>query len=197
MIRLGLTGGIGSGKSLVAEVLRRIGVAVFQADLVAREVLEKRSTLDQLEHLFGNRVLDLSGSVDRKSLASIVFSDTEKLNTLNGLIHPIVKSAFDDWCIHHASEPYVVHEAAILFESGFNKYFDKVATVYAPREVCIQRVVVRDKTDADSIIQRMNHQWTPERIASLSDYVIRNDGTLLLLPQIIELHKVITALAVT
>jgi len=192
MIRLGLTGGIGSGKSLVAAIFRSLGVPVFEADRAAHQALQQKSTRDQLLQHFGDSVIDASGSVNRKILASIVFTDESKLSILNALIHPRVKSAFDEWCHQHAGEAYVVHEAAILFESGFNKYFDKVVTVYAPRELCIQRVAERDNSDPEAVRQRMSHQWDPELIAGLSDYVLRNDGSMLLLPQVIALHRAIS-----
>ncbi|HOW32521.1 MAG TPA: dephospho-CoA kinase [Bacteroidales bacterium] len=189
MIKAGLTGGIGSGKSLVAEVFKHLGVPVFNADAEAKNLYSKPEVLRIIAGHFGNSVLLPDGSLDRKALASIVFSDKESLQKLNSIIHPLVESAFIDWLQQNASSAYTIHEAAILYESGFDRFFDKVIVVDAPQELCIARVIDRDNITRAQVLERMKNQWEPERKASKADFLIVNDGEQMVLPQVLAIHK--------
>jgi dephospho-CoA kinase len=189
MMKIGLTGGIGSGKSLVASVFEKLGVPVYQADIEAKKFLFRKEVIAQLTNRFSETILLTDGGINRKALAEVVFHDTSALNVLNGIIHPLVKIDFDEWCKLKSDSNYIIQEAAILFESGFDKMMDRTIVVHAPREVCIKRVMQRDKVEAGQVIQRMNHQWEPELLIKKADYIIQNDDYQPLLPQILSLKK--------
>lgn len=189
MIKVGITGGIGSGKSTVCKVFRTMGIPVFEADNVARQLMNSNAEIRiLLIKLFGAEVYLPDQTVDRKLLASIVFSDPSLLAQLNEIVHPFVKNAFDEWCEKQES-PYILHEAAILFESGFYKIMDKTITVVTSEEERIQRVMKRDGTTSELVKQRIQHQWTDEQRINLADFVINNNENELIIPQIIEIDK--------
>ncbi len=193
MIRVGLTGGIGSGKSVVAMVFSHLGVPVYQADYEAKKLYAKPEVLEKIASLFGDAVIDKNGLLDRAKLASVVFSDPSKLEQLNSLIHPLVEAHFMQWLTTCMDAPYIIHEAAILFESGLYTKFDKIIAVTAPQELCIQRVMKRDGVTAGQVLQRIKNQWDQEKKAEKSDFVLINDGKQLLLPQIIGIHRALMA----
>jgi dephospho-CoA kinase len=190
---VGLTGGIGSGKSVVAMVFRHLGVPVYQADIEAKKLYADRDVIREVVSLFGNTVIGENGLIDRARLASIVFKDSSKLENLNSILHPRVEEHFLKWLVEHKESPYIIHEAAILFESGFDKFFDKIITVTAPLELCILRVMERDGVSAFQVEQRMKKQWGQELKASKSDFVLVNNGKRLLLPQILNIHRMFLA----
>jgi dephospho-CoA kinase len=195
MIKVGLTGGIGSGKSLVAEIFQHLGVPVFHADVEAKDQYSNPEVFQKIIGIFGDSVVGADGLLDRKALASIVFRDTVMLGKLNLLIHPLVEAGFRNWLKQNEFAPYTVHEAAILFESGFDRLFDKIIVVDAPKTVCIERVMARDKVTAEQVEERMKNQWEPGLKASKADFIIQNDGKQLLLPQVIALHKTLLGLS--
>ncbi len=197
MIKVGLTGGIGSGKSMVATILDHLAVPVYHADAEAKKILEKETVKAQLKLIFGAEILDARGIVNRKALSDRVFKNDTELAKLNGLIHPLVRIDFESWCWLHAESSYIIQEAAILFESGFNVYFDKTIFVMAPVELCIERVVARDKIKSVQVLQRMNNQWEAERKIVLADYILVNDGNSMLLPQVLALHAKLKQLSET
>ncbi|WP_293893192.1 dephospho-CoA kinase [Flavobacterium sp.] len=170
---IGLTGGIGSGKTMVAEYIKSLGIPVYIADDEARELMTTDKVVKAISTEFGKEVLD-KGRLLRDKLAQIVFNNPEKLQKLNSIVHPEVKKHFDDWVKKYTNYPFVVKEAAILFESGSNKYCDAVITITSPKETRLQRVIARDKTDRESVIKRMQNQWTDEQRVAKSDYVINN-----------------------
>jgi len=188
MIKVGLTGSIGSGKSLVASIFEHLGIPVYHADAEAKKNLLVPSVIELLTDRFGPGILDEFGQVDRKTLALKVFSDPSELAFLNSIIHPLVKSDFDEWLLLHENCSYIIQEAAILFESGFDSFFDKTIVVSAPEEVCISRVIKRDATEASEVLERMSNQWEPAIKVALADYVLLNDGIRMVLPQVLELH---------
>ena len=189
MIKVGITGGIGSGKSTVCKVFRTLGIPVFEADNVARQLMNSNAEIrTQLIKLFGAAVYLPDQTVDRKLLASIVFSDPSLLTQLNEIVHPFVKNAFEEWCDKQES-PYILHEAAILFESGFYKIMDKTITVVTSEEERIHRVMKRDGTTSELVKQRIQNQWTDEQRINLADLVINNNENELIIPQIIEIDK--------
>ncbi len=191
MKRIGLTGNIGTGKSTVAKVFEILHVPVYHADSKARYILESEEVKEQITLLFGKQVLNPLNLVDRKALAGIVFSDTDKLASLNNLIHPLVKEDFLKWCMHHQQEEYILHEAAILFESGFDRLFDGNILVTSPEQLCIRRVMDRDGFTEEMVLTRMQNQWTQEKKIKLADYVIVNDESAMIIPQVLAIHQAI------
>lgn len=193
MIKVGLTGNIGSGKTTVSKIFEVLGVPVYQADKEAKKMLKKEDVILQLAREFGQEIIS-ANQIDRKKLASIVFTDKEKLHLLNSIIHPLVKADLHDWMDSKSDEPYIVQEAAILFESGFYKDFEKNIMVYCPDEMAIKRVIKRDGTSEEQVRQRMRNQWESHRKIDLSDYVIMNDESQLLIPQVLYIHEELTEL---
>lgn len=189
MIKIGLTGSIGSGKSIVAKIFDFLDVPVYNADYQAKLIINTSLVLSRITELFGEIILNEDQTLNRKLLAEIVFNDKEKLKKLNHLMHPLVKNDFEAWCNNYPSIPYVIQEAAILYESGFNLLFDKIVLVRAPEVLCIERVMKRDDISAEMVKARMSNQWNQELKAKLADYIIENDEVNLLIPQILQLHK--------
>ena len=174
-VRIGLTGGIGSGKSVVADIFRVHRFPVFDADMEAKFLndnsLEIRS---QLIEQFGDEIY-VENKLDRKKFSSLIFGDKEKLKVANSIIHPVLAKYFEKWCSKNNESALVVIDAAVLLEAGFNKFTDKVVTVLAPEELRIERVMKRDGVKRDKVIARMKHQMPEEEKIKLSDYVIYND----------------------
>jgi len=171
---IGLTGGIGSGKTTVAKIFGELGAPVFIADDAAREVMNSREMSDLLLKEFGSGIFD-DHVLNRKKLAAIVFEDREKLSVLNNIVHPAVQRLFNDWLKMQEHADFVIREAAILFESGSYKDCDKIITVTAPLDIRIERVMQRDKVAPEEVLRRMKHQWTDAQKIEKSDFVIVND----------------------
>lgn len=194
MVKIGLTGNIGSGKTFVCQLFEALGVPVFYADLEARAILNHPRTLPLLTKEFGNEIINDILSIDRKKLAGIVFNNPEKLQVLNGIIHPQLFRDFKIWALEQTPKPYVIMEAAILFESGFQQFVDKTVFISAPADLRIQRVIQRDGMTRQEVEERMKNQLSDAQKESLSDFVISNDGQTMLLPQIINLHHLFNSL---
>lgn len=170
---IGLTGGIGSGKTLVAKYIESLGIPVYIADDEAKKLMASPEMIAEVRNAFGDEVMD-NEVLDREKLAQIVFNNPEKLKRLNSIVHPKVKKHFDNWVQNQKNQAFVIKEAAILFETGGDKYCDAVITVMAPLETKLQRVMERDKTDKDAVLKRMQSQWTDEQRIVKSDYIIHN-----------------------
>jgi dephospho-CoA kinase len=170
---IGLTGGIGSGKSTIAKHLEQMGIPVYIADLEAKKILDSEAVISKIIDVFGKDILE-NKKIDRKKLSNIVFQQPEKLQILNDIIHPEVAIHFKNWIAENQDASIVVKEAAILFESGSYKDCDKIILVTAPKEVRIQRVMKRDKLSRESIESRMANQWSEEKKEALSDFIIVN-----------------------
>ena len=188
MLRAGLTGNIGSGKSVVASVFSSIGIPVFHADEESKKILKIPEIVNLIAGLFGRAVSE-GGMINNKRLASIVFGNPEALQRLNSLLHPLVMKDFNAWVESNRQAPYVLMEAAILFESGFAKEFDYIIHVSCPEETAIERVVKRAGLTRELVIDRMKRQLNNDDKARMSDFVIINDGSKLLIPQVISIHK--------
>jgi len=190
MLRIGLTGGIGSGKSTVAKVFEELGIAVFYADNEAKKFLFNSDVKSDLSRLFGEEIFDKKGEIIRANLAQIVFSNPQSIQKLNKLIHPRLMEQFKIWALEKESEgdSYVIMEAAILFEAGFSTNVDKVLCITAPIQERIVRVIKRDGVTAKQVEDRMSHQWSDDKRAKLSDFVIDNSDSNMILEEIIELH---------
>ncbi|MDD4514309.1 dephospho-CoA kinase [Massilibacteroides sp.] len=186
MIRIGITGGIGSGKSVVSEILSLSGVPVFIADTEAKLLINTSQNIRKaLCELFGNDLYTDQG-LDKKRLASIIFNDPKRLQTVNNIVHPEVGRAFIKWVQEQKGDLCAI-ESAILFESGFDSLVDKTVTVYAPEAIRIKRACSRDYTTEDNIRQRIKHQLPEEIKKERSDFVIYNDDQKALIPQIYAL----------
>ena len=170
---IGLTGGIGSGKTTLVNYMESLGIPVFIADEEAKKAMQSPHVLEEVKTSFGNSIFE-NGQLNRQQLASIVFSNPDKLKELNSIIHPEVKRLFAIWLDQHKTVPFVVYEAAILFESGSYQNCDYIITVTAPLEDRITRVMQRDNCSREQVLQRINAQWTDEERAAKSNFVIDN-----------------------
>jgi dephospho-CoA kinase len=190
MLRIGLTGGIGSGKSTVARILETMGIPVYYADDAAKLIMNTDLGLrKEIQQHFGEASYR-DGQLDRKYLAGIVFNDAEKLALLNSLIHPVTIKHSEEW-FRRQSAPYAVREAALLFESGASENLDFIIGVYAPKPLRIRRVIKRDGLTVEEIEKRMNRQINEEMKMKLCDAVIRNDEQELVIPQVMEIHQLL------
>jgi dephospho-CoA kinase len=196
MIKTGITGNIGSGKSTVARLFAMLDVPVFYADLQARHISEQKDVLEEIRQTFGNEVVGENGSLDRKQLGSIVFKNADQLTLLNKIIHPRVINSYNEWCGQHANVPYILHESAILFESGLAYLCDKVIVVSAPEEVRINRVMNRDFLSRKEVLARMSNQWTETKLLILADFEIVNDDCMSLIEQVATIHAFLNSIIV-
>ncbi len=194
MLKIGITGGIGSGKSTVCKVFGSINIPIYDADTEAKKIMITNSTLiKEIKENFGEKSYTEDGQLDRRHLAKIVFNDKEKLNLLNSLVHPKMKNHFSDWCKKHSNSPYVIKEAALMFESGAYKTLDKVITVYAPKDVRLERVIGRDKFRTKEEIEGIfEKQMSEEEKIEKADFCITNDGKEMIIPQVLKLHQLFT-----
>lgn len=189
MLKIGITGGIGSGKTTVCKIFELLGVPVYYADDEAKKLLDSDLAVKEaVVNGLGAEVLD-NNQIDRKKLASLVFNNPANLALLNSIVHPAVGTHFENWLNHHSGSGYILKEAAILFESGAYKGVDKVITVVAPLELKIERVVKRDKTTREQVEQRINNQLSDDEKIKRSQFVVYNDEQNLLIPQIIRIHQ--------
>ncbi len=188
---VGLTGGIGAGKSVVAKLFAVLGVPVFNSDDVSKSLLSSdEAVIDKVKAAFGSESYH-DGKPDRAFLASKVFTSDEERKKLNAIMHPAVARAFEHWLGQKRTAPYVLKEAAILFETGIAKELDAIILVIAPAAIRIARVMERDGTTTAQVEDRMKAQWSDEKKIALSDYIIKNDGVEALIPQILHFHNTI------
>ncbi len=184
MIKVGITGGIGSGKSVVCELLRVYGYPVYDADDRAKELNNTSPIIrDKLISHFGKDLYP-DNKLNKKKLANIIFTNPDNLKIANSIIHPEVAKDFIKWILEREKYAIVFMDAAVLLEAGFNKILDKVITVYAPYTLRLQRASERDKTDIKNIAERAKNQLSEEERIKLSDYVIYNDDTQSLIEQV-------------
>ena len=186
MITVAITGNIGSGKTFVADILKRMNYPVYEADREAVRLMNKPEVIMRIADRFGLEILAPDGLIDRKKLAERVFYEPGALQWLNQVIHPLVMQHWMDWASAHADSVFVFLESAIIFEHNLQQFFDAVIFVDAPRNTAIQRVILRDHTDAGSVEARMLHQWPAEKKRALADAVIENDGGKLIMPQLLS-----------
>jgi len=187
---IGLTGGIGSGKTTIANEFLSLGIPVYIADDEARKLMQSAKVIDAIRSVFGAAIFE-NDILSREKLAGIVFSDPEKLEKLNAIVHPAVKKHFDEWLLNHKDAPFVIYEAAILFESGGYKKCDLIISVVAPLETRIQRVMDRDKTTREQVLKRTNMQWNDEKRISKSDFVIKNTNMEETKAEIVKILKIL------
>lgn len=187
---IGLTGGIGSGKTTIANYFLDASIPIYIADDEARKLMQSEEITDAIRKTFGDSIFD-SAILNREKLSKIVFGNPEKLKLLNAIIHPAVKKHFQDWVSNHKKAPLVVYETAILFESGSYKNCDWIVTVTAPLELRIQRVIERDKTTREQVLNRIKSQWSDEQRIAKSDFVIENVDVLTTKTEIEKILKIL------
>ena len=187
MMKIGLTGGIGSGKSTVAQVFEVLGIPVFYADIETRKMMNEDEGLKELiiKNFGINSYKD--GSLNRSYIASIVFNDPEKLELLNSLTHPAIKRNGEEW-MQQQKTPYAIHEAALIFEAGVSERLDYVIGVNAPQALRIKRVMDRDNVTREEVLKRISRQIDEDIKMKLCDFVIYNDEQKLIVPQVLSLH---------
>jgi dephospho-CoA kinase len=173
---IGLTGGIGSGKTTIANYFHAFGIPIYIADDEAKKLMDSYELKNAVQNTFGKAIME-NGIMSREKLAKIVFDNHEDLEKLNAIVHPAVKSHFKKWLSQHKAAAYIIYEAAILFESGSFKNCDYIVTVTAPIETRIERVIKRDNSSREKILKRMDAQWTDTQRISKSDFIIQNLNT--------------------
>ncbi len=185
---IGITGGIGSGKTTVCGIFEALGTPIYHADDRAKAVMHSDPVLvNDIKRHFGEEAY-MNGQLNRPFLAKQVFGSKEQLAVLNGLVHPAVARDFMAWVSQHTDHSYIMKEAAILFESGAYKVVEETILVTADEAVRLQRVMLRDGISEDEVRQRMANQWSEERKVALANHIIHNDGHQLLIPQVLALH---------
>lgn len=170
---IGITGGIGSGKSTIANFFADFNIPIYIADIQAKEVMKISEIISEIKVVFGKIIFD-KDILNRQKLAEIVFNNPQKLASLNAIIHPAVKIHFQNWLQNNQNADYVIYESAILFETGSNEICDFIITVTAPVETRIQRVIQRDNTTKEAVLNRINAQWNDQQRIDKSDFVIEN-----------------------
>lgn len=190
MTKVGVTGGIGSGKTLICQVFEKLGIPVFYADDEAKRLLNTDPQVkESMREYFGKDIYDDTG-IKKAYLASKIFNNKDALSKVNSIVHPVVRKLFARWVKEkEAAFPYVIEEAAILFESGVYQDLDYNILVYAPEELRINRVISRDHASMEQVKARMEHQMKDEDKMAMADAVIYNDESRLVIPQILEIHQ--------
>jgi dephospho-CoA kinase len=187
-IKVGITGGIGTGKSFVSKIFKTMGIPFYDADQEAKQIMVKDEKVrEALITTFGPDTYFADGTLNRKYLSDQVFNNAEKLSQLNNIVHPAVIQAGVDWS-NRQTAPYSLKEAALLYESGSYKNLDYTILVTAPEELRIARVMQRDNSNREEIVLRMQKQMPEEKKFQYADFIIHNDGILPLLPQILAIH---------
>ncbi len=194
MLSVALTGNIGSGKTTVATIFNVMGIPVFNADVEAKNLYNDNEVLEILRNSFSDAIFTIDGRVDKKKLASLIFNDKEALAKINRIIHPLVLSKFQAWKQSNSFYHYTIHETAILFENNLEDNFDYIINVSATLEVRIQRVITRDSTSRDIVVDRINNQLSDELKNEKSDFIIFNNENDLLIPQVLDIHKTLMSI---
>ena len=187
MFKIGITGGIGSGKTTICKIFESLGIPVYYADLEARRLIQEHPALiDGYRKLFGEKAF-VHGKLNRSHVANMIFHDPELVSKVNALVHPVVREDFLQWS-RQQNAPYVIEEAAVLLESGGNHFLDKIILVSAPEEIRIARVVQRDGINEEDVARRMKHQWNDDKKRQLCNFEITADDNHLVVPQVLKIH---------
>jgi dephospho-CoA kinase len=194
MLKVGITGGIGSGKSTVSKIFETLGVPVYYADDAAKKIMNENAELrQQIMALFGEAIYT-NNILNRKVLADIVFNDPDKLEQLNAIVHPATINDANAWLMKQTT-PYAIKEAALIFESSSHQLLDYVIGVHAPAPLRIQRIMARDNATREEVLARMSKQMDEAEKMNLCNFVLYNDEQQLLTPQVVALHQHLLALA--
>lgn len=192
MLKIGLTGGIGSGKSTVARVFRVLNIPVYDSDREAKRLMNESADIRKaLLKRFGEAVYQDDGNINKGFLAQEIFHNKAAMNYVNNTVHPVVQADFKLWAnrLETAGYNYLIKEAAILFESQSHLDLDHTIMIFSPEEIRLQRVMNRDAVSRDAVRQRMANQWPDEKKCRLADTIIYNDDTQLLIPQVLKLDQ--------
>jgi dephospho-CoA kinase len=187
---IGLTGGIGSGKTTIANYFKEEGLPLYIADDAGKVVMQSEEVINQIKEAFGDSIFE-NNVLNRAKLAEIVFNNEDQLTKLNSIVHPAVKKDFKLWLSRHEKYPYIIYEAAILFESGGYKNCDLIITVTAPEEVRIERVLKRDNTTREQVVNRMKMQWKDEDRISMSNFIINNVNLKIAKEEVVKILKIL------
>jgi dephospho-CoA kinase len=188
-LAIGITGGIGSGKSTVCKIFKILDIPVFEADIVAKALINSNYDIRKgLIQLFGNSIYNTNNKINRKMLANLIFNDDLLMEKVNHLVHPVVRNEYNNW-LKFQNSRYIIHEAAILFESGFYKMMDYTILVSAPEEMRINRVISRDSIAPELVRSRIAKQWSDEEKRKLASTELVNDNKNLLIPQILDIDN--------
>ena len=188
---VGITGGIGSGKTTVCKIFELLGIPVFYADEEAKKLYEDKKIIFRVVKLFGKKILVSAKEVDKKKLADVVFSNKASLAKLNAIIHPEVKRKFEMWKNKQKHVGYIVKEAAIMIESGSHKDIDYLVSVIADKSLRINRIITRDKITKSDIEKRITEQISDKERAKYSNAIIVNDGNHSLIDQVLKIHHLL------
>ena len=188
---VGLTGGIGSGKTTVAKIFKSLGVPIFNSDVEAKQIVNNNKVvINEITKAFGD--VYLQNGLDSKKMAALVFNNPEALQKLNKIVHPQVKIVFDNWVLKHTNQPLLIKEAAILFETEAYKELDQTILVVAPQKMRIKRVMNRDHVSEKLVLKRIKNQLSDEKKRFLAQHVIVNDDKQLLIPQVVNMVNSLT-----
>lgn len=194
MLKVGLTGNIGSGKTTVSRVFETLGINIFYADIEAKNLYYNEYVKQDIITLIGEDVIDNNKNIDFKRLANIIFKDENKLKLLTSYIHPLVVGKYEDWLITKQNSPFTIHESAIIFEYSLQNKFDKTICVSAPYQLRLQRVLKRDNANKSEVEERMKNQIDEKTKVGLSDFVILNDEEKFIIPQVMDIYKELISL---
>lgn len=188
--KIGITGNIGSGKSLVCKIFEHLGVNTFLSDEETKKLYLLPEIKKQILDYFNDEVYFNDGTLNKKLLSYHIFKNPKALQFIESVLYPQLNKTFDRWCEKQNSD-YVLFESAILFEKKFDSQFDKIIFVSAPEDVRLQRAMLRDKCNEENVRSRMRLQWSEETKIEKSDFIIYNDGNEMLIPQILKIHDIL------
>lgn len=189
MLKIGITGGIGTGKTTVCKIFETLGIPVFYADEESKKILFHDSDVnEELRKFFGKEIFT-EGIPDRRKIASIVFSDRTKLEQLNAILHPAVIRKSEEWFHEQKHTPYAIKEAALIFEVGGERNLDKVIVISSPEQIAIKRIVKRDGVSNEEVKSRIRNQLPQETKEGKADFIIMNDEQQMLIPQVMDIHN--------
>jgi len=189
MLKIGITGGIGSGKTIVCRIFSQLGIPVYDADFAAKQLMNSNPGLiSNLKKEFGEKIYSAQNELNKKNLAGLIFNNPPALKKVNSLVHPVVKKDFERWITQHEASPYAIEEAAILFESGAHKNMDYVITVSAPEELRFRRVMLRDNVSEEYVKSISKNQMDENDKIKAAHFEIVNDDQQLVIPQVLKLH---------
>jgi len=190
MLKIAVTGGIGSGKSVVCKIFGILNIPVFNADFEAKKLLNNDPIVrSRLRENFGNEIFSPDSKIDKQKLSSIIFNNNEKLTIVNSILHPLVMRDYEYWVEEHSNCHYNIMEAAIIIEGGFYAFMDYVVLVISPMEIKINRIVNRDKCDKEVALKKMENQLDDESKIKRAHFLIYNDEKQFLIPQVLKIHE--------
>jgi dephospho-CoA kinase len=194
-LQVGITGGIGSGKSTVVKIFSCLNIPTYDADSRAKYLMNNNDSLvNQIRNTFGSESYDDDGNLNRRYLAEHVFGQPDQLQKLNDLVHPKVAEDYAEWVSNNEAASYIIKEAALLYESGSARSLDKIIVVTAPESMRVDRVMKRDNRSRSEIVSIMERQLHQDKLTSMADYIIANDESVLLIPQVLNLHQEFSSL---